>query len=148
MSVGTGISNYAELKILDHMLGTTAWTMPASGMFMALGTDTTPDDETFTELLILEVADPFDDLGYDRQAVAFEAATSPGAAQSSSAGNTSVVTFGPATHASWGSVKSFALFDAATAGNMICYGALSSPVTIDVGDKCEFGASAIVIQLD
>ena len=136
MSTGTGISNYAELKILDHMLGTTTWTKPTA-VYMALGTDTTPSDTTFTELTV-------DTYGYARQAVAFDAAAS------GAANNTAIITFGPCSGTTWGTVKSFALYDndGSPSGNMICYGSLSSPVTIDVADRLEFAAGAVVVNLD
>lgn len=134
MATGTGISNAAELLILDHMLGTEAWTMP-TGVWMGLSITDPATDVSFTELTDATY-------GYVRQAVTFhEAAT--GAAT-----NDGVVTFGPCSGTGWGTVASFALFDAATEGTMLCYGALSSPVAIAVADRLEFADEAIVVNLD
>jgi hypothetical protein len=54
--------------------------------------------------------------------------------------NTAVVTFATAT-APWGTVTQFGIFDAATGGNLIYWGDLTTPKTISSGDTASFAAT-------
>lgn len=47
--------------------------------------------------------------------------------------NAAAITF-PAPSANWGSITHFAIFDAASAGNMLFWGALTTPKTVNNGD--------------
>lgn len=47
--------------------------------------------------------------------------------------NAAAITF-PSPTANWGVVTDFGIWDAATAGNLICYGVLTTPKTINSGD--------------
>ncbi len=47
--------------------------------------------------------------------------------------NLAAITF-PAPSANWGSITHFAIFDAASAGNMLLWGALTTPKTVNNGD--------------
>ena len=135
MATGTGVANYAELKILDHMLGTAEWTMP-SALYMALSISPATDT-SFIELAI-------DVNGYSRQLITFSPAVA-GHAESSVG-----VTFGACLGIAWGEVTSFAIYDddGSPSGNMICYGALGTPILIGIGGKLEFSAGSILINLD
>lgn len=58
------------------------------------------------------------------------------------------VTF-PSPTASWGTVLAMAVFDAASGGNMLCYGAVSPPKVVNSGDlPPKFAAGQWVFQLD
>ena len=62
--------------------------------------------------------------------------------------NVNSITF-PSPTANWGQVTFFGIFDAATAGNMIISGALTTPKTINNGDPAPlFPASSLVLTLD
>ena len=124
-------SNYAELKMLDHSLGTTAWTMP-SIIRVALYTTNPTDADTGTEV---------DAGGYARQAATFAAASD------GTTSNDAVITFGPAT-ADWGTVTHLGIRDAASAGNLIYYGPLSSSVTVTTNQSVQFSVGQLVISLD
>lgn len=60
--------------------------------------------------------------------------------------NLVAVTYTEAT-ASWGTVLGWGYFDAATAGNMIAFGAVSPTKQIDTGDTAEFAAGGLVFKL-
>jgi hypothetical protein len=78
---------------------------------------------------------------YARVTVANNATNWPAAA-SGSKSNGTIITFPTAT-AAWGTVTSFALFDAATAGNLICFGNLSASVAVASGQTPEFAVGAL-----
>ena len=61
--------------------------------------------------------------------------------------NASAIEFSEAT-ASWGTITHFALFDAATAGNMLAHGSLTASKTISSGDTASFAAGALDVTLD
>jgi hypothetical protein len=94
------LSNYAETKLYDHLMGRSAYTMP-TGLFLALFTAVT-DAEAGTGT---EVAAG----GYARQACAM------GASTDGAGSNSGVVEFGPL--AGSGTATHAALFDAVSAGN-------------------------------
>ncbi|MGN6701463.1 MAG: phage tail fiber protein [Burkholderiaceae bacterium] len=72
-------------------------------------------------------------------------------ASSGSSGQTSnngTITF-PAPTAAWGVVTHFAIFDAASGGNMLIYGALAANKTINSGDSApSFAAAQLTYQED
>ena len=61
--------------------------------------------------------------------------------------NANDITFPQAT-GSWGAITHFALFDAATGGNMLAHGALSQSKTIGTGDTAQFAAGDLDVSLD
>ncbi len=54
----------------------------------------------------------------------------------------------PEATASWGELGAFALFDALTAGNMLYWGDLTTPKTINSGDTAKFPAGDLDITED
>lgn len=113
----SALSDYAENELLDHLLGTGAFTMP-SAVYVGLSTGSFNDDNSGTEL---------SGNNYTRKAVSF------GAAASGTASNDAAVEFSAAT-GSWGVVSHFGLFDAASSGNLLIHGALTASKTIESGD--------------
>ena len=111
------ISDYAENKLLDHLLGTAAFTMPAQ-VYLALFTTPSSDAAPGTE--------PSGG-AYARVAVDFSP-SSGGAANP-----TADVVFAEAT-TNWGTITHGGLMDAASGGNMLMHGALAATKQIDVGD--------------
>jgi hypothetical protein len=69
------------------------------------------------------------------------------AASGGSATNSAEIDFGTAT-ANWGTVTHFAIYDAATAGNMLAWGALGTPKTINNTDGGKFLAGAMTLNPD
>ena len=61
--------------------------------------------------------------------------------------NAADITFPTAT-ASWGLIVGFGLFDAASAGNLLFHGPLTTSKTVNLGDSFKFAQNSIVIQLD
>lgn len=113
----SALSDYAENELLDHLLGTGAYTMPTT-VYVGLSTGSFNDDNSGTELT---------GNNYSRQSVSF------GAAASGTASNDAAVEFSAAT-GSWGVVSHFGLFDAASSGNLLIHGALTASKTIESGD--------------
>lgn len=77
---------------------------------------------------------------YSRQAVTF------GPALTGSTANTNVLTFGPAS-APWGTVTSFAIFDAASGGNMLVFNNLNASIAISTGDSAQFASSSLGVTI-
>ena len=48
----------------------------------------------------------------------------------------------------WGTMTHFALFDAATGGNMLAFGSLGESKTIGGGDIAKFAAGNLEVKLD
>lgn len=119
----SAMSDYLENKVLDHILGTTAYTMPTT-VYVGLSTATFADDNSGTEL---------SGSGYARQSITFNAAAS-GATD-----NDAAVEF-PAATGSWGDVSHFGLFDASTGGNLLIHGAFTTSKTIATGDILKISA--------
>ena len=113
----SAMSDYLENEILDHILGTGAYTMPST-VYVGLSTGSFNDDNSGTELT---------GNNYAREAITF------GAAASGTASNSAAVEFNAAT-GSWGTVSHFGLFDASTAGNLLIHGALTASKVIETGD--------------
>lgn len=123
------LTNYAEAKLLDHVLGKTSYTKPTTyvGLFTAApgeaggGTEVTGGS-------------------YARVAL------STNAASSGVADNDVAITF-TAASADWGTVTYVGIFDASSAGNLLMYAALSASKTISSGDQLSFAAGALDFTL-
>lgn len=127
----SAMSDYLENKVLDHILGTTSYTMP-SAVYVGLSTGSFADDNSGTEL---------SGSGYARVAATFNAASS-GATD-----NDSAVQFSAAT-GSWGTVSHFGIFDASTAGNLLIHGAFTTAKVIASGDILKIDAGDLDITAD
>ena len=113
----SAMSDYLENKILDHVLGTTAYTAPST-VYIGLATASFADDNSGTELT---------GNNYSRVAATFSAAAS------GTTSNSAAIEFAAAT-GSWGSVSHFGIFDAASSGNLLIHGAFTVAKTIASGD--------------
>lgn len=127
----SAMSDYLENKVLDHILGTTAYTQPTT-VYLGLSTATFGDDNSGTEL---------SGSGYARQSVAFDAASS------GTADNSAVIEF-PAATGSWGTITHFGVFDALTGGNLLVHGAFTTSKTIASGDIVRISAGDLDISAD
>lgn len=126
-----GKSDYLENKILDHVLRNTAYTSPTTvymGLFTAAPTDAGGGTEVSTN-------------NYARTAITFSAAAS-GAIT-----NSADVTF-PTPSGSWGACTHFGIFDAATVGNLLYWGALAQTETPLSGNVVKFLAGDIDVTED
>lgn len=125
------MSNYAENKVLDHVLGTTAFTKP-SGVYLALFTSDPTDAGTGTEV---------SGGSYARKVITFNASSN------GSTSNAADVLFAAAT-ASWGSVTHIGLLDALTGGNLLWHGPVAEAKTIGNGDEFKLGAGKLTISIN
>lgn len=127
----SALSDYAENKLLDHICGVQAFTMP-TGVYLALFTTATSDASPGTEV---------SGNGYERKKVTF------GSASDGTITNTQDVLFPKAT-GTWGTVTHAALFDAATSGNMLWHGALQQSKTIETDDEFKLEAGKLTLTID
>lgn len=128
-------SNYLENAILGHELGVATYT-PAATQYLALFSAAPNDAGGGTEL---------SGSGYARKAVTLAGAwAAPSGGQSS---NANAISFNQAS-GDWLQATHFAIFDASSAGNMLRWGALTTPKTVLSGDIASFAAGAIVITED
>lgn len=115
------------------MLGKTSYTMPTVyvGLYTAAPSDTGGGTEVTGG-------------SYARKSTA---GADWNAAASGSSSNANAITFITAT-GSWGTVTHFGLFDAASAGNLLRWAALTTSKTIGSGDTASFAAAALVCTED
>lgn len=120
------ISNYAELKILDHTTGTAAWTMPTD-VYVKLHTGDA--GEAATSNAATETT---------RKEASFSAAASGSIVSSATLEWTNVAATETITH--------WSLWDDLTAGNALWTGALSSSAAVTAGDT--FQITSLTLSLD
>ena len=77
---------------------------------------------------------------YARQSVAFAAASNGTSATNAT------VTF-PAASANWGTITHVAVMDAATAGNVLFWGAVTTAKTIETGDTFQVTSGNLTVSL-
>lgn len=143
----SAMTDYLENKLLDWLLRAQVFSPPAT-LYVGLLTAAPSDSAAGTEV---------SGGSYARVAV-----TSGLTAWNNTQGNTTgastgtdgtvenaaAVTF-PSPTAAWGSVTHFAIYDAASAGNMLIWSALTTPKTINNGDAApSFAAGALSFQVD
>ena len=136
-------SDYAELKVLDHVVGKAAFTAPTH-VWIALYT-TAPNDASTgtTPSPGVEVSAA----GYAR-VDAVGAAGFNASAAAGSTNNSVAITFGAPT-ANWGTIVGWAAIDAATNGNILFWGAVSPNKTVNNGDAApSFAIGALTLSLD
>lgn len=128
-------SDFLEAAILNHVFRTTAYTQP-SALHIALFTAAPSDSGGGTEV---------SGGAYARVQVARADAqwTAPGAA--GLIDNVNAITFPTAT-ANWGTVTHVGIFDAATAGNLLYHGAITTSKTVNSGDTFSFAAGTLDIS--
>lgn len=120
------ISNYAELKLLDHVTGRAAFTAPSS-VYLKLHIGDPGEDGT---------ANPATET--TRKLVSFSAASSGSIAGSGTVEWTNVA--GSETYTHW------SMWDASTSGNCLWTGALSASASVTAGDT--FQVTSITLSLD
>lgn len=120
------ISNYAELKILDHATGKASWTAPTN-VFVKLHTGDPGEDGTSNAAAETT-----------RKQVSWNAASSGSIGASATLTWTNVST--SETYSHW------SLWDNVSAGNCIWTGSLSSNAAVTAGDTFEI--TALTLSLD
>lgn len=142
------ISNYTENKILDLLFRGQAYTAPT--VYVGLFTATPSAAGGGTEVSGNNYARVKTAAGAS-QGLSDWTATQGGTsgASSGTTGNTTnanAINFSIPS-ASWGNVQWFGLFDAATGGNLIFWGPLTIPKTINAADVVSFPAGALSITI-
>jgi hypothetical protein len=122
-------SDYTENLALEWLLTGNAATRPTAWYLGLFTTDPT-DAGSGTEVA---------GNGYSRQTVAFTVT-------GDTAENSATVTFGPAT-GSWGTVTHVGIYDAATTGNLLFHGALTTSKAIATDDSLQVTAGNLTITL-
>jgi hypothetical protein len=131
------LSDYAELKILEHSVGKTSWTMPTNcyaGLYTANPSDSSTGSSGGTAV---------SGGSYAR----VQTNASWGTAAAGQIANNADIVF-PTASADWGTVTAVALFDASTAGNMLWWGALTASKVVNNGDVFKFLTGQLVLTLD
>jgi hypothetical protein len=142
-----GFSDYAEAALLSQLFRNTALATPAT-VYVSLHTADPTDAGTGTEVSGGSYARVSCTTGTSTTGVGsvFTAPAPQGTANRIA--NASAITF-PAPTGNWGTVGWFAVWDAATTGNMLLYGALSVSRTINSGDSApSFAIGALTVDLD
>lgn len=124
------LSNYAENKLLDHVLGTTSYTKPTT--YLALFTTAPTDSTSGTEVT---------GGSYSRQALA----SSFSAASGGSASNSANIDFSGMPSCT---VVAIGIMDASSSGNLLVYGTLTSNKTVDAGDTLRISTGDLSITID
>lgn len=119
------LSDYAENGIINLFLNNTSFTAVATP-YVSLHTANPADDASGTEV---------SGGSYARVNSASSWPTASGTG--GSINNNADINFAEAT-ASWGTVTHFGVWDAASSGNMLFYGSLTSSKTIGSGDTAKF----------
>jgi len=132
-------TNYLEDKIVDHLFRTAGFTKPTALYVGLLTAAATPETGGVTEVAggsYARVAEAPGDANW--------AAPAGGDGTTS---NVNAITFPTAT-ADWGTATHFGIWDAATAGNLLVYGALTASRNIVNGATPSFPAGSLTVQVD
>ena len=124
----SAMSDYLELKFLDHFTGTASTSAPST-VYLGLATASLQDDASGTELT---------GNNYTRKAITFASASS------GSIASNSAVEFNSAT-GSWGSVSHWGIFDASSSGNLLFHGSFTASKTIASGDILKVASGSLTI---
>ena len=124
-----GFSDFLETKVLEHVFGGSAYTAPTT-LHIALYTAAPTDSGGGTEV---------NGGAYARQTATFNVS-------GNTATNAANVEYATAT-ANYGTVVAMGIFDAASSGNLLAYGTLTTSKSVSTGDVFRFNASAIDITL-
>jgi len=130
--LGTAMTDFLENKLADHLFRTTTYTQPtvlAVGLFTAAPGETGGGTEVTGGSYARVSNNPLNANWNGTHGTTTGVSSGTGGVVS----NAGVLTF-PTPTANWGLVTHQALFDAASAGNMLAYGALATSKTINNGD--------------
>lgn len=141
------MSDYLENRIIDWLFRGQTFSPPA-GLHVGLLTAAPSDSGGGTEV---------SGNGYARvnlsPSLTNWAGTQAAGSTVASTGNTgttsnnSAINF-PTPTGSWGTVTHFGIYDAATAGNLLFFAAVTIPKSIAQNDVVSFAAGALTVQID
>ena len=130
-------SNFLENKVLDHVLTATTYTAPLT-RYLALYKNISGNAATNLESGIL--TDEITGGSYQRKAVTFSAAVN------GTSSTDVTVTFDTAT-ANWGTVTHVAVIDSLSGGQVLFWGAVTTPKVIETGDTFQVTAGNLTVSL-
>lgn len=130
------LSNYFEAALLNHVLRSTAFSAPAT-LYVALYTAAPSDTGGGTEV---------SGGSYARAAITSGTANWSAPTTAGISDNANQISFPQAT-ANWGNVVAIGIFDAATAGNLLWYGTITS-TAVNSGQTASIAAGALDLSLD
>ena len=134
----TAMSNYMENKLIDHIVRDTSWTAPANVYVGLVGNFSAADLEAGT--ITAEISGN----AYARVSVKGDANWSAGGT-SGLTDNENAIEFTTAAGGDWGYVSGLFLSNASTAGDVILYGALTTPKIVEDGDQFVIAAGDLDI---
>jgi hypothetical protein len=136
----SALSDYAENELLDHILGTGAFTAPAK-VYVGLHTQS-PNESASAATEVGGIAGDSTTGGYYRIEATF------GAASNGSASNNANITFPTAT-SDFGTISHIGIYDSSTPGqgNLLLHGALDSSKTIETGDTFQISTGNLTVTL-
>lgn len=142
-------TDYAENALLDHVFRGAAFAAPGTiyfGLFTASPTDEGGGTEcSGGEYARAEIASSTTNWSGTQGA----GTTGASSGTSGTISNNIAITFPAPSGASWGTVVAVGLFDAASGGNMIAWGAVSPSKTISDGDAApQFAAGDFQFSID
>jgi hypothetical protein len=130
-------SDFLENAVLDHIFGDGALTVTAP-VYLALCTSVPTDASTGSTIVEANYT------GYARKSIA---AADMSAAASGSKTNSNAITFAACTSGS-STIIGWAICDAATAGNVLCWGTCTSTVISATQTPATIAVGALVVNLD
>jgi hypothetical protein len=130
------MSNYLEGQLRAHLFRSGTFLKPAA-LYISLHTADPTDAGTGTEVT---------GGSYARvQRNPSDANWSAGSATDGTTDNVGDLIF-PAPTANWGTITHFGIWDAATGGNLLCHGAMTTPRAVNSGDTApQFAAGSLDI---
>tara|TARA_S200002703_G_scaffold75911_2_gene65512 strand:- start:4543 stop:4959 length:417 start_codon:yes stop_codon:yes gene_type:complete len=136
----SALSDHAENSLLDHVLGTSAFTKPAK-VYVGLHTQS-PNESASAATEVGGSAGDSTTGGYSRIEATF------GAAANGSASNNANITFNTAT-SDYGTISHIGIYDSSTpgAGNLLLHGALDASKIISTGDTLQISTGSLTITL-
>lgn len=135
----SGMSDYLEAALIGHIFRGSAFSMPTT-LAIGLLTATASDTGGGTEVT-----------GGDYARVTLNPSAANWSAPTGNDGttkNNSLLTF-PTPTADWGRITHWGLYDAASSGNLLFWGALTTPKNVNNGDPAPtIAIGACTVQLD
>lgn len=144
---GTALSDYLENEMIDHLYRARAFTAPTNHYFALFtaapgetGGGTEVTGGSYARVTVAAGFANFEGTGGETTDV--DSSGTDGQTE-----NRNAITF-PAPSANWGQATHVAEFDASSGGNMLVYGSLTTPKTINNGDPApSFAAGAYTFTL-
>jgi hypothetical protein len=141
----SAMSDYLENKLVDWLMRAQTFT-PPTDLYIALYTSAPSDTGGGTEVsggsyARVQITSALSAWAGTQSAGSTTASSGTGGQTS----NNGAITF-PAPTANWGSITHFGIFDAATSGNLLIYGALNVAKTVNNGDASpQFAAGQLQV---